>query len=125
MYFNFSPKFIIRHSALRLQGRRLYEYARQGIPLPEPIKARNVYIEEIDLIDFKDDTCVMRVVCGGGTYMRSLVHDMAIQMGTFAHMTALKRTKQGLFTVDDALSLDSISVANALKQIENNLSLKI
>lgn len=44
----------------------------------------------------------MRVVCGGGTYMRSLVHDLSISMGTCGHMIGLKRTRQGLFTVQDS-----------------------
>jgi tRNA pseudouridine55 synthase len=74
-----------------------------------------VHIEELDLLEYDKDTCVMRVVCGGGTYMRSLVHDMAIHMGTFAHMTALKRTRQGIFTLDKSLPLESISVTNVRK----------
>jgi tRNA pseudouridine55 synthase len=61
----------------------------------------------LDLLDFNQDTCVLRVVCGGGTYMRSLVHDMANSMGTYAHMTALERTRQGRFSLKDALVLDS------------------
>lgn len=78
-----------------------------------------MYIEEIDLLDFSQDTCVFRVVCGGGTYMRSLVHDMATHMGTFAHMTALKRTRQGTFTVDKSLALDSVSVTTVLEQLKS------
>ncbi|KAI8640779.1 tRNA pseudouridine synthase B, partial [Parasitella parasitica] len=95
------------YSALKMNGRRLYDYARQGIPLPKPIEPRRVFIEDIELIDFHDTECKLRIVCGGGTYMRSLVHDMAISMGTYAHMTALLRTRQGSFTVDDSLKLDS------------------
>jgi tRNA pseudouridine55 synthase len=95
------------YSALRIQGKRLYDYARNGIALPEPIQPRQVYIESLELVNFDQDTCVLRVVCGGGTYMRSLVHDMANSMGTYGHMTALERTRQGRFSVRDALVLNT------------------
>ncbi|KAL7326524.1 pseudouridine synthase pus4 [Mucor circinelloides] len=97
------------YSALKMNGKKLYDYARQGAPLPKPIEPRKVFIEEIELIDLNNDhtECKLRVICGGGTYMRSIVHDMAICMGTCAHMTALERTRQGQFTVQDTLKLDS------------------
>lgn len=113
------PNIVISYSALKIQGKRLYDYARQGIALPEPIQPRKVYIEDIQLLDYRGDTCELRVVCGGGTYMRSLVHDMATHMGTFAHMTALKRTKQGVFTIENSSSFDAISVTNVLKKLHN------
>ncbi|CEP16583.1 hypothetical protein [Parasitella parasitica] len=95
------------YSALKMNGRKLYDYARQGMPLPKPIEPRRVFIEDIKLIDFNEKECKLRIICGGGTYMRSLVHDIAISMGTYAHMTALQRTRQGRFTIDDTLKLDS------------------
>ncbi|ORE07489.1 tRNA pseudouridine synthase B, partial [Rhizopus microsporus var. microsporus] len=108
------------YSALKMNGKRLYDYARENIPLPEEIKPRVAFVKDIELLNYGNDTCVFRVECGGGTYMRSIVHDMAIAMGTFGHMTALKRTKQGLFTLDDTLPLDweSISLVNVKSKIE-------
>ncbi|KAI9360681.1 tRNA pseudouridine synthase B [Pilaira anomala] len=94
------------YSALKIQGKRLYDYARRDIELPEPIKARNVYIEQLSLISLNQDMIELKVICGGGTYMRSLVHDLSISMGTCGHMTALKRTRQGIFHLSDALLLD-------------------
>lgn len=76
-------------------------------------------IKEIELLDFKKDTCLFRVECGGGTYMRSLVHDMAISMGTFAHMSALQRTKQGLFRIQDSLDLNhTLCLRNVMSKIK-------
>jgi tRNA pseudouridine55 synthase len=97
----------------------LYDYARNNITLPEPIKARSVYIEELQVINYNKNVLEMRVVCGGGTYMRSLVHDLAVSMGTCGHMTVLKRTRQGIFNVKGSLDLDqsTFSVQTVLKQI--------
>ncbi|KAI7899056.1 tRNA pseudouridine synthase B, partial [Cokeromyces recurvatus] len=94
------------YSAVRLQGKRLYDYARLKLDLPEPIKTRQVFVEDIQLLDFHENSCKIRVVCGGGTYIRSIVHDMATQMETCAHVTALIRTRQGDFTIDDVYKLE-------------------
>ncbi|KAJ8660912.1 tRNA pseudouridine(55) synthase [Lichtheimia ornata] len=97
------------YSAISIQGKRAYDYARQGIPLPKPIEPRTVDIHELELLDYytKDDDTSMRlkVRCGGGTYMRSLVHDIGIELGCYGHMTGLLRTEQGGFTLDDCLTI--------------------
>ncbi|KAL0091202.1 tRNA pseudouridine synthase B [Phycomyces blakesleeanus] len=94
------------YSALNMDGRRLYDYARKGVSLPRPIKAREVEIRSIELTGFDDGKCMLRVGCGGGTYMRSLVNDLGIALGCYAHMTGLKRTRQGQWTWEDALSIE-------------------
>lgn len=104
--FGLNPNIVNSYSAIKIQGKRLYDYARQDIELPEPIKARNVYIEQLSLTSLNQDMIELKVICGGGTYMRSLVHDLSISMGTCGHMTALKRTRQGIFHLNDALLLD-------------------
>ncbi|KAG1051850.1 hypothetical protein G6F43_005972 [Rhizopus delemar] len=108
------------YSALRMNGKRLYDYARDNIPLPKPIQPRTVLIEEIELVNFSGDMCSFRVQCGGGTYMRSLVHDMAISMGTFGHMTGLQRTRQGAFNLNNSLLLneEEITVPNVESKIK-------
>lgn len=97
----------------------MYDYARKNIKLPEPIKARSVYIEELQVINYNKNVLEMRVVCGGGTYMRSLVHDIAVSMGTCGHMTELKRTRQGIFNIQDTLELNesTFSVQAVLNKI--------
>ncbi|CAO3638469.1 unnamed protein product [Mucor fragilis] len=108
------------YSALKMNGKKLYDYARQGVPLPKPIEPRKVFIDKIELVHLNRDRteCTLRVVCGGGTYMRSIVHDMAIRMGTYAHMTALQRTQQGRFAVQDAMALDAtLSVDSVMAKL--------
>ncbi|KAI9322189.1 pseudouridine synthase [Dichotomocladium elegans] len=95
------------YSAISIQGKRAYDYARQGIPLPKPIEPRKVRIDSLELVQYDDDggDALLRVTCGGGTYMRSLVHDLGLTLGCYAHMTGLKRTRQGPFTLEHCLAL--------------------
>jgi tRNA pseudouridine55 synthase len=80
-----------------------------------------VHISELELVKWnrQEKECILRVICGGGTYMRSLVNDLSISMGTYGHMTALQRTRQGLFELEDTLVLDetTFSVEKVLKSI--------
>ena len=90
-----------QHSAIKKDGKRLYESARQGIEVkvdPRPITIESFEITHIDLpkIDFK-------VVCSTGTYIRSLVKDFGDALGVGAYMSALRRTKIGAFDVEDAM----------------------
>lgn len=96
-----------RYSALRVQGKRLYDYARQGVPVPVPLQARKVTIHRLELVDYNEtsQTCVLQVECGGGAYMRSLVHNMGETLGCYAHMNGLKRTKHGPITLNDCVPL--------------------
>lgn len=78
------------HSALKRDGRRLYELAREGRVVER--EARAITIREIGLCAFEDPELEFRVVCSKGTYVRSLVGDIAAALGTVAHVTALRRT---------------------------------
>ncbi|KAI8140859.1 pseudouridine synthase [Fennellomyces sp. T-0311] len=93
------------YSAISIQGRRAYDYARQGVPLPRPIEPRKVNILALDLLEFQRDHALFRVECSGGTYMRSLVDDIGRALGSYAHMTGLKRTRQGAVTLHECLQL--------------------
>ena len=95
-----------QHSAIKKDGKRLYESARQGIEVkvdPRPITIERFEIINIDLphIDFK-------VVCSTGTYIRSLVKDFGDALGVGAYMSALRRTKIGTFNVEDALKWETL-----------------
>ncbi|TVR15567.1 MAG: tRNA pseudouridine(55) synthase TruB [Balneolaceae bacterium] len=90
------------YSALRIGGRRMYELARKGKEIE--IKARPVVIHEIELMEVKLPEIVLRVRCGKGTYIRSLAHDLGLELSSRAHLTALRRTKTGDFDVDDAIT---------------------
>lgn len=93
-----------------MNGKKLYEYARNNIELPKEIQLRPVSIHQIDLIHLDDNVLQLMVECGGGVYMRSLVHDLAIRLGTYGHMTALQRTQQGAVLLGrDTLELESLA----------------
>lgn len=96
-------------SALKKDGKRLYELAREGIEVDRP--PRKVVIHEIEIISVSDDEFPLvdfRAVCGKGTYVRSLADDLARAMGGFAHLTALRRTTTGGATLDAAITLDDL-----------------
>ncbi len=95
-----------QHSAIKKDGKRLYESARQGIEVkvdPRPITIESFEITHIDLpkLDFK-------VVCSTGTYIRSLVKDFGDALGVGAYMSALRRTKIGAFNVEDAMQWENL-----------------
>lgn len=133
-------------SALKMDGKPLYEYARQGIPLPRPIEARTVKIHSLELLEWKGSehqyrwpskifsedekkalekalrgvekdasledkidlapetdvptAFVLKMRVSGGTYVRSLVHDLAHALGSAGHIVTLTRTRQGRFALE-------------------------
>mmetsp|Transcript_17326 Transcript_17326/g.19295 ORF Transcript_17326/g.19295 Transcript_17326/m.19295 type:complete len:418 (+) Transcript_17326:15-1268(+) len=103
-------------SALKRDGKRLYELGRKGQTAEDlKIEPREVTIYDLKLIQKEDDkestkpiqTFCIEVECGGGTYIRSLVRDIGIALGTVATMTQLERTKQGQFFLDHCLPYSS------------------
>jgi tRNA pseudouridine55 synthase len=99
-----------RYSALKLNGRPLYAYARAGEEVdPAP---RTVVIHELALVSWTDPTAVvLRMRCSKGTYVRSLAFDLGRALGTGAHLTALRRTRSGPFRIDEAHPLDTVETA--------------
>lgn len=90
-------------SALRVDGRRLYELAREGQEVERP--PRPVHVYEIDLVDFAPSDypeATIRVVCGKGTYIRSLADDIAQALGGRAHLASLRRTRAGSIQVESS-----------------------
>jgi tRNA pseudouridine55 synthase len=97
-------------SAIKVGGRRLYDLAREGTEVER--EARTVRIDSIDVTDFapgKYPEASITVVCGTGTYIRSLADDIAGVLGGRAHLTALRRTAIGGHDVDDAVTIDALS----------------
>lgn len=92
-------------SALKKDGKRLYEYARSGEEVK--IEARKVEITEFEITNIRLPEVDFRVVCSKGTYIRSLANDFGIALGSGAHLSALRRSKIGTFNVDNALNLSS------------------
>ena len=87
-------------------GDRAYELARQGSD--HQLAAKPVHIDEIELQDFDAETMQLklRVVCGKGTYIRSLARDIGEALGSGAHLTALCRTRVGDVRIEDCLTFD-------------------
>ncbi|MBA2725789.1 MAG: tRNA pseudouridine(55) synthase TruB, partial [Actinobacteria bacterium] len=97
-------------SAVRVDGERLYEKARRGEEVERA--ARRVTIYDLALVDFSegDETvAVVDVRCSGGTYIRTLSHDLGEALGSGAHMRSLRRTAAGGFTLDEAVTIEGIS----------------
>lgn len=95
-------------SALKKDGKRLYEYAREGKDVD--IKSRRVHISEFEITKIDTNTIKFRVVCSKGTYIRSLAHDFGKALNSGAHLSELRRTKIGDFDVKNAISpLDFIA----------------
>lgn len=97
------------YSALKQQGKRLYEFARSGEQIEIP--PREVTIETFEITQVEGSQVAFRVVCSKGTYIRSLVHDFGQALGSGAYLSELRRTRIGNFSVDDALSIESFSNA--------------
>ena len=90
-------------SALKQNGKRLYEYAREGSKIEIP--SRPVTINEFKITKIKLPCIEFRIVCGKGTYIRSLAHDFGKSLNNGAHLSGLRRTKIGEFRVEDAISV--------------------
>ena len=95
------------YSAIKIQGERAYDIARAG-GTPEMV-ARKVQVYGLELTGLPDDDhASFRVQCGKGTYVRSLARDLAVKLGTYGHITALRRLRVGRFTLDSAISLEKL-----------------
>jgi tRNA pseudouridine55 synthase len=94
------------YSAIRHQGRRLYELAREGREVER--KPRRVEIFTLDLLDFDPPSLDFEVRCSSGTYVRTLAEDIGAVLGCGAHLTALRRTEVDDLRVEDAVSIDAL-----------------
>lgn len=99
------------YSAVKVNGKKLYEYARQNIEVERPV--RRVHINSIDLISdiiYENDTCKfeIEVECGKGTYIRTLATQIGALLNYPAHMSHLIRLKSGGFSLEQAIKLDDL-----------------
>lgn len=94
------------YSALKRDGKPLYEYARQGIELERA--PRRITIYRLDILDFSPRQARLSVHCSKGTYVRTLAQDIGRALGCGAHLTALRRTGVGPFSLADAVTLDAL-----------------
>jgi tRNA pseudouridine55 synthase len=94
------------HSALKRDGKPLYEYARAGIEIERA--ARRVTIHSLVLSNWQGDRFDLDVSCSKGTYVRTLAADIGAALGCGAHLTALRRTRIGSLEIADAIALDAL-----------------
>jgi tRNA pseudouridine55 synthase len=94
------------HSALKHEGKALYEYARDGVEIERA--PRRVRIDAIDIVEGAHDRWVLDVRCSKGTYIRTLAEDLGEALGCGAHLTALRRTGSGALTLDGAVTLEQL-----------------
>ncbi len=94
------------YSALKHEGKKLYELAREGIQIER--KARRVSIYQLQQLNWEGDCLTLAVDCSKGTYIRSLAEDIGHYLGTCATVKALRRTRAGIFKIDQALTLDAL-----------------
>ncbi len=96
------------YSAIKVQGKKLYEYARKGENVE--IEPRKVFIEKIELNTFNEENQVAEILvkCSKGTYIRSIAHDLGEILQTGAHLTNLVRTQAGAFFAENSIKLENI-----------------
>lgn len=92
------------HSAIKVDGKRLYELARQGKEVK--LEPRAVTIKEFEITGVQLPVVSFRVVCSTGTYIRSLANDMGVALGCGAYLASLCRTRIGVFSVDKAMNME-------------------
>jgi len=94
------------YSAIHHEGKRLYQLAREGTTVER--KPRQIKIFNIELLSFSGDKAEILVTCSKGTYIRTLCEDIGKKAGTLAHMSALQRTRSGVFTLENATVIEDI-----------------
>ena len=108
------------YSALKVNGKKLYELAREGIEIER--KARSVEIFAIEILDINLPDITMKVHCSKGTYIRTLCHDIGLKLGCFATMVSLKRTKVANFLLENAYTLSQIEACVKDERLQDILT---
>ncbi len=104
------------YSACKIDGQRAYYAARKGREVE--LKPKTLVIDEIELLDYSQQSITIRVVCSKGTYIRALARDIGAALGSGAHLTALRRTRVGAVNVDDCLTIPQAEELIAKVEIE-------
>lgn len=94
-------------SAVKINGKKLYEYAREGIEVER--EAREIEIFDISNVSYENEILKYTIHCSKGTYVRTVCEDIAQRLGTVGTMTNLRRIKSGSFSIEDSLKLEEIS----------------
>jgi tRNA pseudouridine55 synthase len=98
------------YSAIKVDGRRAYDLAREGEDVE--MEARQVVVESLEVVGFEPPRVRLHTRCGAGTYVRALVRDLGVEVGSCAYTTAIRRTTVGSFHLEEATPLDEITPDN-------------
>jgi len=104
------------HSALKKDGRPLYELARKGLSVERP--ARRVSIRKLELRTLNSESATVYVRCSKGTYVRTLAEDIGLRLGCGAHLSQLRRVEIGSLSVDDAVAVDRLEGLDFAARLE-------
>lgn len=110
------------YSAKKVDGKRAYEYAREGETVE--LQPKLLAIEEIEVIEFALPLLRIRVACSKGTYIRALARDIGIALQSGAHLAALERTKIGEITINDCMEIDEL-IDHIDKEMLNNKNIAV
>lgn len=102
-----SVQEVPKYSAIKINGKKLYEYARENIDIDLP--TREINISDIEFIDYSNNEIKFKCTVSKGTYIRSLIRDIGYKLNTYATMKNLVRTKQGRFNIEDSYTLEEIT----------------
>jgi tRNA pseudouridine55 synthase len=108
------------YSAKKVGGRRAYGLARRAEPVT--LTAAPVRVSRLELLEFGDDRCRVSLTCSAGFYVRSLVRDVGERCGTGASLEALRRTRSGDFTIDEAVPLDALTSSDPSAKPESDVA---
>ncbi|MDD1622362.1 MAG: tRNA pseudouridine(55) synthase TruB [Methylococcaceae bacterium] len=111
------------YSALKHQGRKLYELAREGKTVDRP--ARRITIFELNLLDFGPDQITLDVACSKGTYIRSLAEDIGHRLDCCGTVTALRRTASGQFELSQAYTLPELQAMDSTKLLSKLMAVDV
>lgn len=96
------------YSAIKINGKKLYEYARNGEEVE--IKPKDVEIFKLEIVSFDEEkqTVDLHIECSKGTYIRSIAHDLGEMLGVYGHLTKLLRIKAGMFKIENSIKLEDL-----------------
>ena len=103
------------YSAIKVKGKKLYEYARSGEKVEVQARQIEIYNIELEKVDVKNEEIVFKVECSKGTYIRSLCEDIATRLGTIGYMKELNRTRVGSFRIEDSITLEELEKCENIK----------
>lgn len=105
------------YSAIKVNGKKLYEYAKEGKEVK--IEPRRVNISKLEILEYDETNrrLTLHIECSKGTYIRSIAHDLGTELTTFGHLVKLVRVKAGMFEVNNAVSLEHIQTKEDVEKL--------